>query len=110
MINRQIKKRARLICCLLTKSNQFVLYQMLNTMPLGLECQNTLEKSKYIYPKALCIKIGSNKLAKIEANTVCKAIVVHGQYQGSSLGFRLSQTALNSISLTQIQKDIIIGI
>ena len=75
----------------------------------------SVREKQYIYPKSLTYplqrkKIGLKKLNKIEVNTICKAITVHGQFQGSSIGLRLSQTALNSIILTQLQRDVIIGI
>ena len=72
----------------------------------------SVREKQYIYPKSLTLKIGlfRKKLNKIEVNTICKAITVHGQFQGSSIGLRLSQTALNSIILTQLQRDVIIGI
>jgi len=47
-------------------------------------------ESKYIYPKSRVIKLGSNTLQKIDLNPICKSIVIHGQCQGSTLGFRLS--------------------
>jgi LAGLIDADG DNA endonuclease family len=67
-------------------------------------------ESKYIYPKSRVIKLSSNTLQKIESNPICKSIVVHGQCQGSTLGFRLSQAVLNNIFLTKEQLEIIIGI
>ena len=48
-------------------------------------------------------KIGNKNLSKIEANTIIKAITIYGQFQGSSIGLRLSQIALNSIVLTPVQ-------
>ena len=56
------------------------------------------------------MKIGSKTLIKIVENTICKTIVIHGQNVGSIIGLRLSQIALNSITLTVIQQEVIIGI
>ena len=70
----------------------------------------SVREKQYIYPKSLTIQIVNKKLSTIEINTICKAIIVHGQLQGSSIGLRLSQTALNSIILTPVQRDVIIGI
>jgi len=67
-------------------------------------------ESKYIYPKSRVIKLGSNTLQKIDLNPIYKSIVIHGQCQGSTLGFRLSQEVLNNIFLTKEQLEIIIGI
>jgi NADH-ubiquinone oxidoreductase chain 4L len=67
-------------------------------------------ESQYVYPKSRVISLGSNTLQKIESNPICKSIVVHGQCQGSTLGFRLSQNILNNIFLTKEQLEIIIGI
>lgn len=75
--------------------------------------KKSVRESQYVYPKSMTIKTVSKILSKIEKNTrfsACKEITVYGLNQGSSIGLRLSQTALNSISLTQIQKDVIIGI
>ena len=63
----------------------------------------SVRESQYIYPKSTTIKFGSKSLSKIEPNNNCKALTVFGQHLGSSLGLRLTQMALNSISLTTIQ-------
>jgi hypothetical protein len=56
-----------------------------------------IRETQYIYPKALTIKIWSENKKKIEVNTICKSLLVFGQYQGISIGLRLSQPSLNSI-------------
>ena len=75
-----------------------------------MESNQSRTRTQYIYSKSLTIQIVNKKLSIIEINTICKAIIVHGQLQGSSIGLRLSQFALNSIILTPIQRDVIIGI
>ena len=69
-----------------------------------------IREKQNIYPKSVTIETGSKKLVQIEGNYICKSIVIHGQQTSSSIGLRLSQIALDSIVLTQIQKDVIIGI
>ena len=43
-------------------------------------------------------------------NTQIKTLIPYGQHQGNTIGLRLSQNILNSLYLTQKQRDIIIGI
>ena len=70
----------------------------------------SLIKKQNITFKGQTIKMGQKNLQSILPNTHIKTIAPYGQYQGSTLGLRLSQFALNNLYLTQIQKDIIIGI
>lgn len=70
-------------------------------------------EASYINQVSLSIQVSNNKLIKLESNlspNYCKSIVVYGKSQGSTLGYRLSQTSLNGIFLNQEQKEIIIGI
>ena len=63
-----------------------------------------------IISKGQTIKIGQKSLRSIISNTQTKTMVPYGQHQGNTIGLRLSQNMLNSLYLTQIQRDIIIGI
>jgi hypothetical protein len=69
-----------------------------------------IRESQYILPKSKVIKLWPNTLKKIIPNNTCKAITLYGSFQGNTLGVRLTQWVLNNIFLTQIQKEIIIGI
>src|SRR3978361_512033 len=65
-------------------------------------------ESKYIYPVSRTIQVTNNKLYKILpplSNNNLNALVVYGEWQGSVLGYRLSQTSLNGIFLTREQKE-----
>ena len=54
--------------------------------------------------------MGQKSLQSIITNPNIKTLVPYGHHQGSPLGLRLSQNILNNLYLTQIQRDIIIGI
>ena len=68
-----------------------------------------IREMQYVLPKSRIIKIWPKTLNSIIPNNQCKAITVYGSILGNSLGLRLAQWILNSIVLTQTQKDIVIG-
>lgn len=66
--------------------------------------------SRYVLSKARTINVGLKGLQKINPNIISKSLVLYGENQGSTVGLKLSQFALDNIFLTEIQKEIIIGI
>ena len=71
--------------------------------------RSTTKKQNIIF-KGQTIKIGQKSLQSIIPNFNIKTLVPYGHLQGSTIGLRLSQNILNNLYLTQIQRDIIIGI
>nr|UEV87057.1 hypothetical protein [Grifola frondosa] len=69
-----------------------------------------IRNKQNILIKGKTIKISQKNLQSIIPNNKVKSLVLYGTNQGSTLGLRLTQNNLNNLFLTQIQKDIIIGI
>lgn len=65
---------------------------------------------QYIFPKSLTIKTGNNTLTKINPNSNVTSIAIRDQFQASNIGLRLNQYSLDSITLSKIKKEVIIGI
>jgi hypothetical protein len=64
----------------------------------------------YTLPKARTIPLLRVKLQSIPVNTTCQALVPHGTNLGTTMGYKLTKFELQSLMLTPILEQILVGI
>jgi NADH-ubiquinone oxidoreductase chain 4L len=90
--------------------SKLINYQFMQVYKFNHDNKNISTKIVNIKTKGKTIKICSKSLQLIVPNNKIKSLVIYKSLQGYTLGLRLSQYSLNTIFITKIQLETIIGI